>query len=161
MQVTGSPASDASASGEGGREDRRAASIRESGNLAFGGVLLVSGPEGLHYDSPVVLKPSRLPDPGARDAGRRPVKFTPLASIFLFSTLLTHAALAATLTGRVVDPDGRPVPGARVIVAGALGVAAERVADENGAFVLTAIPGGDYEVRVVAAGFQAGPIAVR
>src|SRR5439155_27193456 len=55
---------------------------------------------------------------------------------------------------------GRPVAGARVIVTGAVGTAADRVTDANGAFAVDAIAAGDYEIRVIADGFQADPIAL-
>jgi outer membrane cobalamin receptor len=78
---------------------------------------------------------------------------------FLFSILLTEPTLAATIAGRVADPDGRAVRNAQVIVGGALGIAAQAVTDDTGAFSVD-VPAGDYEVRVAAAGFQANPIAV-
>jgi outer membrane cobalamin receptor len=74
--------------------------------------------------------------------------------------LLSRGASAATLTGRVADPDGRPVSGARVIVATAIGTAADRTTDASGAFSIEHIAAGKYEIRVLADGFQADAIAI-
>jgi outer membrane cobalamin receptor len=74
--------------------------------------------------------------------------------------LLTRVASAATLTGRVTDPDGRPVAGARVIVATAIGTAADRTTDAAGAFSIDHVAAGKYEIRVLADGFQADAIAI-
>jgi len=80
-------------------------------------------------------------------------------SLFIF-LLLPGVASAATLTGRVTDPDGRPVAGARVIVATAIGTAADRTTDASGAFAIDHVPAGRYEIRVLADGFQADAIAI-
>src|SRR5205823_6127919 len=80
--------------------------------------------------------------------------------IFLFSLSLAAPAIAATIAGRVVDPDGRAVAGARVVVAGAIGTVASRETDDTGAFAIDALAAGQYEVRVLADGFNADPIAV-
>jgi len=80
--------------------------------------------------------------------------------VFLFFFLLPRGASAATLTGRVTDPDGRPVAGARVIVATAIGTAADRTTDASGAFAIDHVPAGRYEIRVLADGFQADAIAI-
>ncbi len=67
---------------------------------------------------------------------------------------------AATITGRVADPDGRPVAGARVILATAIGTIADRATDGQGAFAIDAVPAGRYDLRVLADGFHADPIAL-
>jgi outer membrane cobalamin receptor len=86
-------------------------------------------------------------------------------SITLLSVLFVllagpAAARAATLTGRVVDPDGRAVPNARVLLVTASGVEVDRAAGEDGTFTVSAVPAGRYELRVVARGLQADSTTV-
>ncbi len=80
-------------------------------------------------------------------------------SIAIAASLLSGArAFAGPLTGRVVDPDNRPVPSARVLlVAGASTI---RTTDTNvrGEFSLVAPDSGRYELRVAVDGFRADPI---
>ncbi|MDE3155611.1 MAG: TonB-dependent receptor [Acidobacteriota bacterium] len=79
---------------------------------------------------------------------------------FLILIVTASAAAAAALTGRVTDPDGRPVAGARVIVSGPMAV--PRVADTGatGAYRIDRLGPGTYEVRVVREGFAANPVRV-
>src|ERR1700694_36631 len=81
-------------------------------------------------------------------------------SIAMFALLVTRSASAATLAGRVVDPDGRPVAGARVIVSTANGTLADRATADDGRFEIAASPAGEYDVRVVADGLTAEPIRI-
>lgn len=84
-----------------------------------------------------------------------------LSLILIFVTHLSAAAAAAaTLSGRIVDPDGRPVAGARVILTDALGTRADRSTAADGRFEIAALAAGTYELRVVADGFTADPIGV-
>ena len=79
----------------------------------------------------------------------------PVLAVLLF--LFASGASAATITGRVIDPDGRAVAGARVLATTAMGTAADRTTDASGAFAIDHIAGGRYELRVIADGFQAEP----
>src|SRR5262245_33829267 len=79
--------------------------------------------------------------------------------IFLLTLLLAGGgALAqsnyAVLSGRVADPQGGVLPGATVRVA-SLATNAERAGktDEQGAFQITGLLPGDYELIVEGAGF--------
>jgi vitamin B12 transporter len=83
----------------------------------------------------------------------------PFVLAFCF-VLLTRSVSAATLSGRVTDPDGRGVAGAHVIVSSPLGVVSEIVTDATGSYEITSIGAGRYQVRVVADGFQAEPADV-
>ena len=76
---------------------------------------------------------------------------------FLAGTLV---APAATLSGRVTDPDGRGVPNAQVIVANALGTVADHATDSAGDYEIPTLPAGRYELRVMVPGFQADPLSV-
>ena len=66
-------------------------------------------------------------------------------------------AEGATLRGVVQDPDGRSVPGARVIVTGALPRALETLTDVDGRFEIAHLGEGRHEVRVALDGFSADP----
>lgn len=78
----------------------------------------------------------------------------------LIALLWASAASAATLAGRLVDPDGRAVGGAHVIVTTAIGTVADRVTSDDGRFEIAALREGEYDVRVVADGLVADPIRV-
>jgi outer membrane cobalamin receptor len=81
-----------------------------------------------------------------------------LTRSFLFAVpFLITSADAATLSGVVRDPDGRAVPGARVIVSAARPGISEAVTDAEGRFALDSLPPGRLEVRVVIDGFTADP----
>lgn len=82
-------------------------------------------------------------------------------STSVLAVLITaHAADAATLTGRVTDPDGRGVPNVRVFLSSVSGIAAERLTNAEGNFELTAIAAGRYDLHAIADGFQADPADV-
>jgi len=70
---------------------------------------------------------------------------------------VAHAAGAAILAGRVVDPDDRGVSSARIVVSGPLGTVAEAVTDPSGDFTLDRLPDGEYDLVVLASGFRAAP----
>lgn len=79
----------------------------------------------------------------------------PVCSLFLFFSLLSSSTVfAATVSGRVVDPSGRPVAGATVIVSGE-GVPLRSVlSDGAGAFNLDVPENTRLEVRVAVPGFR-------
>src|SRR6266511_1147454 len=61
---------------------------------------------------------------------------------------------AATLRGRVVDPNGAVVSGAQVIAKHkATGVRRTTTTNDEGLFVISKLAAGDYEVRAQAKGF--------
>jgi hypothetical protein len=63
---------------------------------------------------------------------------------------------AATLRGVVTDPQGAVVPGASVKVTNtATGATRETTTNDEGLYVLSNLPPGDYELRVEARGFAA------
>ncbi|MBL0156220.1 MAG: TonB-dependent receptor [Bryobacterales bacterium] len=77
--------------------------------------------------------------------------------IFLLSFFCTalSAQGRATLSGRVFDPSGQPVPQARVHLSPESGgPAVERTTDDHGLYVLVAIDPGQYQLSIVKAGFQ-------
>ena len=82
-----------------------------------------------------------------------------LTSIVLFA--LARTASAATLAGSVTDPDGRGVARARIVVTTTLGAVASGVTDERGAYEISNLPSGSYDVVVIADGFQADPAHVQ
>src|SRR6266516_356702 len=128
-------------------EDRRAALIRESGNLASGGV----------------------PFFGARDAGRSPMSFSRLrrlaaacrfvsiASIALLVLVATPSFSRAAdnvVSGVVVDQSGRGIPRAYVRVLDGSGVAAVMFADETGRFQVTVAKADSCRIEATLIGFQ-------
>jgi outer membrane receptor protein involved in Fe transport len=85
-----------------------------------------------------------------------------IAGVFLavlISSVSPLAALAqqatATLSGRVVDPQGAVIPSATVKAKQvATGIERETKTNDEGLFVLTNLPPGEYEVQIVSAGFR-------
>jgi outer membrane cobalamin receptor len=84
----------------------------------------------------------------------------PVLAILVVLHVGAAAAGAATLTGRVIDPDGRAVANARVLLVTANGVEAEGTADADGNFTVSALPAGRCDLHVVAQGLQAEPTTV-
>ncbi len=86
-----------------------------------------------------------------------------IRSLFLFFFLFTIVsggtwpAYAGPVTGRVLDPDGRPVANARVWIAGE-GTLAQTTTDARGQFTLAAPDSCRCEVRASADGFRAEPV---
>lgn len=74
--------------------------------------------------------------------------------------LSATAAYAGPVRGRVVDPDGRPVPNARVLLVDGGSVVGEVRTDAAGAFEIKAPDAGRYDVRVAVEGFHAEPVTV-
>ena len=104
--------------------------------------------------SPVL--PIRQP---ARD---RFVRRQPLAAVFLaVAALVPTAATAGGVRGVVRDPEGRPVPSARVAVIGPLGARTVQT-DAEGQFEVAHLPAGTYRLLADAQGLHGGsePTAV-
>ncbi|HAK56517.1 MAG: TonB-dependent receptor [Vicinamibacterales bacterium] len=84
----------------------------------------------------------------------RPFSTLALLRLLLFVTiLLPRPGLAADLNGTVVDPDGRPVPNARVLLSRAGAVSATTTTDAQGRFGMV-LAAGRYEVRASVPGFR-------
>lgn len=77
-------------------------------------------------------------------------------SVSLLSLVLffSSTANAATITGRVVDPDGRPVPGAAVLVIAPGQPLRTTTTDGRGEFGIDADDGRRIEIRIALAGFR-------
>jgi outer membrane cobalamin receptor len=67
---------------------------------------------------------------------------------------------AATLSGIVMDPDGRRVARAEVLIATPVAVVDRVTTDEAGEFLARDLPAGRYEIRVSMPGFRAEPLTV-
>ncbi|HSK09036.1 MAG TPA: TonB-dependent receptor [Vicinamibacterales bacterium] len=108
---------------------------------------------------------------GVRD-GRDARPFLSLVLFFLLvagavpSLALDAAASRAaheepgSIHGVAVDPSGKRVPHARLVLATAVGVVVTSEADEAGAFGFPAVPAGRYELRVFSRGLVAEPLIV-
>jgi outer membrane cobalamin receptor len=82
------------------------------------------------------------------------------ARLFLslsLSLLLAIPAAAAPVKGRVLDPDGRPVPGATVMLSSGGTLLSTTVTDANGRFDIEAPDGQPSDIRIALAGFRAEP----
>ena len=66
----------------------------------------------------------------------------------------------SSVTGTVLDPDGRPVAHAEVLLTQAASIAARARSDESGAFRADRLPPGRYEVHVALDGFRADPLPI-
>jgi outer membrane receptor protein involved in Fe transport len=69
-----------------------------------------------------------------------------------FASGAAASDVASSLSGRVQTPDGAPVPGAVVTVAGA--VRSRTTSDDAGRFSFTPLPAGIYSVQFAKAGFE-------
>lgn len=81
-----------------------------------------------------------------------------LLSILILTTLFTTFAAAQNLfdlTGRVTDPNGEPLAGAKVTAQGKFGGAEKQIiTDASGAFRFENLKDGDYQIKVEASGFS-------
>ncbi len=92
-----------------------------------------------------------------RSPVRYPSRFLSIFSLAVFGATSTHAG---PVNGRVVDPDGRPVATARVLVVGAGVPVRSTTTNARGEFTLMAPDTGRYQLRVALEGFRAEPVAV-
>ena len=84
---------------------------------------------------------------------RSPIKALVCLIAFAFSVFGQQAA-NATLTGTITDPQEAVVAGVRITATHtATGVKRETVSNEDGLYVLSNLPPGEYELRVEAKGF--------
>ena len=81
-----------------------------------------------------------------------------------FTCALTFACSAYTsaagITGRVKDPDGRPVSNARVVVTSPLGIVSTAQTDPSGEFRIDSLAAGRYDVRAVVDGFRSDALDI-
>ena len=84
----------------------------------------------------------------------------PILALLLTFIFAARPCLAGPVSGQVVDPDGRGVPGAVVLVTDGTSVIARTMTVSSGQFALNAPDSGDYEVRVALDGFRAKPIRI-
>jgi outer membrane cobalamin receptor len=86
---------------------------------------------------------------------------SPALLVLLFNLLFSvRPACAGPVTGQVVDPDGRAVPGAVVMITDGTSVLARSVTLASGHFTLNAPDSGDFDVRIALDGFRGKPTAV-
>jgi outer membrane cobalamin receptor len=98
---------------------------------------------------------------GLRPHGRM---FRTFCSLFLISFLVVGQASASAesgqLNGRVLDPDGRPIPYADVFLSTSSSVSQRIAADAEGRFSKSGLPPGRYQLRASAPGLVADPVDV-
>ncbi len=78
----------------------------------------------------------------------------------LILVLFTRSADAGPVTGRVLDPDGRPVAGASVLLVRGPRVLVTIRTNAEGAFTIVGPDTGAFEVRVAVEGMRAQPVSV-
>jgi outer membrane cobalamin receptor len=86
-----------------------------------------------------------------------------LLSLFLFCIVflpLPASAQATSLTGRISDPDGRPVANAELIVTGVAAAPLRARSGDDGRFEITGLDAGRYRVIATAPGFASDSIGV-
>jgi len=93
-------------------------------------------------------------------AAVRPRLRTLLVFIFSFSLLVGLQASGASLQGRVVDPDGRPVANAEVIVSGATAAPLHARTNGDGNFEIANLDAGRYSVIATAPGLVSDATAI-
>jgi outer membrane cobalamin receptor len=74
--------------------------------------------------------------------------------------LATPPASAATIAGRVLDPDGRPMAAVTIVVSTPNGTLASRETGPDGRFEIADVPIGNYEVGAAAEGLAADRVRV-
>ncbi len=84
----------------------------------------------------------------------------PVLFVFSLSLTLPEHLTAGPLTGRVVDPDGRAVPGAQVMLLENGAPVRSTLSTAQGDFALAAPDTGRYEIRVAVDGFRAASLTV-
>ena len=68
---------------------------------------------------------------------------------------LVHAESNSTLTGRVIDPSDRAVPGAEILVRNSATLAERSVTtNSEGIYEIPSLPAGIYRMHVSAPGFR-------
>ena len=82
---------------------------------------------------------------------------SPCLVAFLFAA---SSADAGPVTGRIVDPDGRAVPGASVVLTDGTTIVARATSTASGQFTVNAPDSGEFEVRVALEGFRVQPLRV-
>ncbi len=86
---------------------------------------------------------------------------SPVLLALLFLILLSvQSAVAGPVTGQVVDPDGRGIPGAVVMITDGTSVVARTLTLSSGQFTINMPDSGDFEVRIALDGFRGRPTAV-
>jgi outer membrane cobalamin receptor len=79
---------------------------------------------------------------------------------FVLLTVTASGALGADLRGRTVDPDGRPVAGAEVLVTRGAAVVGRAITDERGEFHVADLAADDLQITASRDGLRAAPLAI-
>ena len=83
-----------------------------------------------------------------------------LCALFLLLIIMARPCFAGPVTGQIVDPDGRGIPGAVVLLTDGTSVVARTLTVASGQFTLNVPDSGAFEIRVALDGFRGKPIAV-
>ena len=85
---------------------------------------------------------------------------SPALLVLLVNLLTVQPGFAGPVTGQVVDPDGRGVPGAAVLLTDGTSVIARTVTVSSGQFTLNIPDSGVFEIRVAVDGFRGKPLSI-
>jgi outer membrane cobalamin receptor len=80
--------------------------------------------------------------------------------IFALASLIATAAYAGPVAGRVLDPDGRPVAGAQILLLGNGAAVGRTTTNARGEFTLATPHSGRYEIRAAVPGFRSDSVQV-
>lgn len=84
----------------------------------------------------------------------------PLLFLLFIIAFSIDAGAASRLDGRVLDPDGRPVADAEVVISGSAAVPQRVRTDAEGRFVVPALPAGRYTLRASAPGLASDAVVI-
>ncbi len=76
------------------------------------------------------------------------------ALVLLVSLCLSGLVSAGSLSGRVLDPNKRPLPGVRVMLSGESGRQASQLSQEDGGYRFDRLASGTYTIRILELGFE-------
>lgn len=83
-----------------------------------------------------------------------------LFGVLVLFNLSAVSAVASSIYGAVLDPQGRPVPEARVTLLSQLGDVTERTTNPDGSYRFDGLARGDYKLTAQARGFSDTPLDV-
>jgi Carboxypeptidase regulatory-like domain len=98
-------------------------------------------------EKPTAIRCGRLLTPHSRES-RLPSVLTVVCLLLCFSLHLSASPDTGRVSGKVLDPHGAPVTGARVkLVNSAGGVIREAKSDEQGNFIFDGVEPSEYQLR--------------
>ncbi len=89
---------------------------------------------------------------------RSAAKILLTVSAVSLASVLGHSALAATVSGSITGPDGKPFMGAFVVAENMQNqMTVSVLSDEHGCYHISNLPAASYKVQITATGFSSDP----